>query len=488
MIFTNPLKVEYDESEYLNELPILKAKTCHPILDNIRNCLNDYLKNNYRYGINFVIIKDIVDREIEVKDEEITQSLSSPLYLGLVGTLIGIIFGLLSLYIEMNLGTKSTFAEADLGGLLQAVSLAVFASVSGLIITIVLSTYNYKKAIQQVLSGKNRQLSYLQTHLLPKLHSIEETGLSGLQLGLEKFTKNATKLSKEIVEAMNQTTDNLEKQINLVSKVEQIDVSKLSKYNIELFDKLDQNVEKFHAFSEYIDSLGKISNNLERFSDRTSNIDSIMEHIEKNFEVTSKLAGFLSSHLSEIEDSKNYAISFIGSAKENFDEFIGDVTKEFKESINAIKEQFLNISNNVEDSAGSFDSHLKDSYNYIKDAVKEMTDEYKKVFEDFLHDSTHVNQFKNLNELLKLDEIVSNTEGISNVLERINSSASQIDTTSNNTYYNVKDISQQLGKVRTVVNATSELNDTLNQLAQKLNNVRGYQRSSLLRFLKENIF
>ena len=67
------------------------------IIQRIREDINLYLLNNYGAAVNFSIIKDIIDREVDIKDEEISNSIPTPLYLGLAATMIGIIFGLFAM-------------------------------------------------------------------------------------------------------------------------------------------------------------------------------------------------------------------------------------------------------------------------------------------------------------------------------------------------------------------------------------------------------
>lgn len=68
----------------------------NPILKNIVNTVNDYLLKNQGAANDFATIKDIVDRNCDAIDDEISQRLPVPLYLGLMGTVLGIIIGRLS--------------------------------------------------------------------------------------------------------------------------------------------------------------------------------------------------------------------------------------------------------------------------------------------------------------------------------------------------------------------------------------------------------
>ena len=53
----------------------------------ILNSINGYLLRNKGAVSDFMLVKDIVDRNVDKVDDEISNSLPTPLYLGLMGTL-----------------------------------------------------------------------------------------------------------------------------------------------------------------------------------------------------------------------------------------------------------------------------------------------------------------------------------------------------------------------------------------------------------------
>ena len=95
IVFNDPVK----EENHPGELPFGGQKvrisvtetSGTGIIRRIKEDINLYLLNNYGAAVNFSIIKDIIDREVDVMDEEISNSLPTPLYLGLAATMVGII-------------------------------------------------------------------------------------------------------------------------------------------------------------------------------------------------------------------------------------------------------------------------------------------------------------------------------------------------------------------------------------------------------------
>ena len=137
---------------------LLESSSKNTIHLRIKDGINNYLINNFGSAVNYSIIKDIIEREIDTKDHQISQLIPIPLYLGLAATIIGIIFGLIAM---PGMGGETVNLSAvDI--LINGVKIAMFASLSGLFWTILLSSYVYSKASNKVLEDKNEQLTYLQ--------------------------------------------------------------------------------------------------------------------------------------------------------------------------------------------------------------------------------------------------------------------------------------------------------------------------------------
>jgi len=131
----NEKSVNTHTSDDVVKLSLVDTKGSNETINNVKVAINTYLINNFGAAVNFSIIKDIVDREINVKDEEIAQTVTLPLYLGLAATMIGIIFGLFSMP-ELNGDGFLNGVNAIIGG----VKIAMIGSLSGLFCTVFLSS------------------------------------------------------------------------------------------------------------------------------------------------------------------------------------------------------------------------------------------------------------------------------------------------------------------------------------------------------------
>lgn len=377
------------------KLSLVESKGQNNIIKDIKYGINTYLINNYGAVVNFSIIKDIIDREIEVKDEEVLQSISLPLYLGLSATMIGIIFGLFSMP-SLNDEGFTLAINALIGG----VKIAMIGSLFGLVCTTFLSSFVYKSAKRKLQKQKNDQITYLQAKLLPELLKAEDTGVSGLKASLDRFARLATNISESVMNSATKTEKNLQLQNELMIKVNNMDALKVSKFNLELFNKIDKNMDAFKDFSTYLSSLKKMTNQLEKFADRTSDIDNVVRNIDLNLEQSKEFSKFLTSHFEKIENSGESALKAVGIAETHFEKAILALNKRTEEMLE-----------NLYQSSGNHEVKLEKIYSDINDNLNQIATEY-------------VNQLRNTFDNSKLNfEKLENLE----YLDQINSSIIKIE-------------------------------------------------------------
>ncbi len=415
------------------DLSLLETSGQNDIIIRIKSTINSYLINNYGAAVNFSIIKDIIDREVDLKDEEITQSIPTPLYLGLAATMLGIIFGFLAMPEISGDGDEIFFT--GINALIQGVKYAMAASLLGLILTTILSSIIYKSAKKKVLKDKNQQLSYLQAELLPELIKAEDTGVSGLKASLDRFARVATQISDNVLIASNQTGENLVLQQEMMDKFEKMDMIKISNANLNLFSKLDENMNAFKEFSKYLSTMEAISVNLKEFASRTVAVDAIAGQINTSLQDSKKLSQFLTSHLDKIESSGMNALNAVNYADSHFRTSIENLTKEMAARIN-----------NMTASAIHHESDLKKIYEDIAIELKKSTTEHIKEFTKSYAEA--VPKFEQLDNLKELGPI-------KNVIE-----------TEAHSLKNDSDIHNQ-----NLINKITQLNDSINQLKRDFNTI-----------------
>lgn len=112
----------------------------NPVFDEIKKAINNYLSNNKGSVSDFHLMKDIVDRNCDAKEEEINTQIPVPLYLGLMGTMIGILVGIGYLVVSGELSALFDVEDGHSGiegvkALLGGVALAMISSILGIFLT-----------------------------------------------------------------------------------------------------------------------------------------------------------------------------------------------------------------------------------------------------------------------------------------------------------------------------------------------------------------
>jgi len=391
------------------------------IIQRIREDINLYLLNNYGAAVNFSIIKDIIDREVDIKDEEISNSIPTPLYLGLAATMIGIIFGLFA----MPEANGQHFSEG-IDALINGVKLAMFGSLSGLACTTILSSFVYKNAKRKISHDKNAQISYLQAKLLPELVKAEDTGVSGLKASLDRFARVATDISNNVLTAANQTRENIILQQEVIDKVGNLDVLKISKTNLELFNRLESNMIAFNKFSEYVSLMSQISENLKDFASRTRSVDNIVNQIDLSLQENNRLSRFLSSHFEKIETAGLAALKAVDLSDSHFKEAIEKLKTEtdncinqvfravnesashFSDAIEKLREETDNRISRLSRDAADNESKLTEIYHDISVRLTSVTSQHISEFQKAYSNAIpHFDQLDNLQILRKILEQVS---------------------------------------------------------------------------------
>jgi hypothetical protein len=391
------------------------------IIQRIKEDINLYLLNNYGAAVNFSIIKDIIDREVDIKDEEISNSIPTPLYLGLAATMIGIIFGLFA----MPESNGQHFREG-IDALINGVKLAMFGSLSGLSCTTILSSFVYKNAKRKISQDKNEQISYLQATLLPELVKAEDTGVSGLKASLDRFARVATDISDNVLIAVNQTRGNIVLQQQVIDKVGNLDVLKISETNLELFNRLESNMSAFNKFSEYVSLMNQISDNLKEFASRTRSVDNIINQIDHSLQENNRLARFLTSHFEKIETSGIAALKAVDMSDSHFKEAIEKLKAEtdncinqafravnessshFSDAIEKLREETDNRISRLSRDAADNESKLIDIYHDISVRLESVASQHISEFQKAYSNAIpHFDQLDNLQVLPKIQEQVS---------------------------------------------------------------------------------
>ncbi len=225
---------------------------------------NMYLCKNTGTSADLAVLQDICERKLDTIDDRIQSELNIPLYLGLGGTFIGIICGLLSLDLDsiLNIGGH----VSDLKDLLMGVGIAMIASFCGLSLMLI-NTYGiYSRKFAEVDSRKNDYFSFLRRELMPTLSNSMASSLNSLKGVLGNFVDEFGKSFSSNIESFHDsfellnenirlTNENLDKQDMVLAKIEGAALTRTAAKISETFTTLSDSADKFSVFNQYQEEL-----------------------------------------------------------------------------------------------------------------------------------------------------------------------------------------------------------------------------------------
>lgn len=239
------------DEDYINLSLIVSQKEGMPKgrLGKIIHRTNEYLCKNTGTSADLSVLRDISDNQKGALEDDIQNSLNMPLYLGLAGTIVGIITGLIGVDFNQIFGTTSNLD--GLQHLLYGVVATMFASLLGLGFTVYNSAISYKNAVSKSNEGTEEYINFLRRELMPLLSNSMASSLNSLKgvLGhfVDKFGRNLDAYA-DSTELLN---DNLEKQHLVLSEINKLSLTQTANKIAETFIQLKESADSLNVFRTY---------------------------------------------------------------------------------------------------------------------------------------------------------------------------------------------------------------------------------------------
>lgn len=351
----------YDEDEYEDFVNVSQIKVTaeNPTLNEICNALNMYLQKNKGAASDFHLMKDVVERYCDAEEEEISVQQPIPLYLGLMGTMVGIIVGIG--FIAVSGGLSSTSLMDNITSLMTCVAIAMAASLVGIFCTTLIS-WSSKSATTKVEADKNRFYSWLQTELLPVLSGNAVNALYLLQQNLTTFNQTFQSNISGLDKALAKVVESSKEQTELISLIKDIDIKRVAQANITVLKELKECTGEIavfnrylHNVSEYLTAVNELNGNINEHLNRTHAIEQMGEFFEREInqvqareqyinQVVANVDNALRKTVENLEESTKERITTLkNSSVEEFDALLkhfADQKAEFERQLQEQREEF----------------------------------------------------------------------------------------------------------------------------------------------------
>lgn len=330
----------------------------NPLIVKVVETINSYLLRNKGAVSDFNLIKDIVERNCDAVDEEINQQLPIPIYLGLMGTILGIIIGLWSIHF-----VPQDFMDS-VTDLIESVKLAMGCSFMGLLLTTILSAWFYRGAKAKLEEQKNELYTFIQIELLPQLSQDANSTILTMQAHLEKFNEGFSENVESFDLIMNQILNVFNSQVQLNEQLKEMDISQVASLNKNTLAELRRSMTEFEKFNQYLNLMNSFVQKTAQVTDsvndqlrRTDDIKYVVESMEENIENNRLVMEKLQNFLQKVE-AHNAIVTATSSLDDTLTDAIDQLKKHVQEQINSIQSHTSQASQDLEQLMHSERGHL----------------------------------------------------------------------------------------------------------------------------------
>ncbi|WP_162426094.1 hypothetical protein [Pontibacter pudoricolor] len=288
-------------------IDLIEARNSSETFSKIIRNTNEYLKRNKGAAADFDILKDVSERYSDALDSEVQSTVTTPLYIGLLGTFSGVIIGLSSLIwsglMSDDSGAAGSFiTDQNIPSFLFGVMIAMAGSFFGLLLTLV-GNHALKNARSIRDRNQNDYYTFLQTHLLPKLNSDMAASLSNLKSVLDSFNKDFLDKVLGFRPIVDTLTDNISTQKEFIEKLDKIGFTQMANANLQVFDKMKESEQLFQNFMNYQVALNE---SVRKGAELTNTISDVLGRLNSLQEGFDKVPGYLQKHDESIQRQVNF--------------------------------------------------------------------------------------------------------------------------------------------------------------------------------------
>lgn len=341
----------------------------NPLITKVIETINSYLLRNKGAISDYNLIKDIVERNCDALDEEVNQQLPVPLYLGLMGTVLGIILGLMVIDFDPDNFMNSV------SGLVGSVKWAMGCSFCGLLLTTLLSAWKYRGAKAKLEEQKNELYTFIQIELLPQLSQDANSTILTMQAHLERFNAGFSENVNGFDDIMNRILQAFDSQVRLTEELRHMDIARVANLNSQVLVELRNSMTEFEKFNQYLNMMNTfvrktaevtdaVNNQLRRTDDIKGVVTSMEENIENNRLVMEKLQNFL-----QRVEAHNSLIQTAADIDDTLTNAIDELRRHVQEQIDSIRLHTTEASQDLDQLLNSERGHL-DRLNKLDDLSK----------------------------------------------------------------------------------------------------------------------
>lgn len=425
------LSTEFDEWNTSVQITYANEKKKSKIFQSIVDAINNYLAKN-QGATDYSTLKDITDRQCDAVEAQIDTTAPVPIYIGLCGTLIGIVLGVgilgygggiesllgapavteqiitvdskseLPATAKLDIGQKAvvkstgnTYVLSEQGqwevyedagatgirDLLRGVAIAMLTTFIGVLLTII-GSFSYRNSTEDNERKKNKFLNWMQGELLPQMKHNMASTLAILQKNLTKFNKDFATNSQNLNKIFENINTTYKENATLLEAVQKLDVDGMAQANVRVLRELQsctEQINDLHTFlqqsNQYIARVESLNSNLSDHLDRTKLIENLGEFFKSEVEQIQLRKEAISKAVGDIDLEVQKSIEGLSKhTGKQYEELTGATSKQHLEFMKAIGAQQEALNKKLEETSLIIDElknlvDVKESMNKVADAT-----------------------------------------------------------------------------------------------------------------------
>jgi biopolymer transport protein ExbB/TolQ len=332
--------------ENAEEVEIISIEEVNrPEFQEIVDSINRYLINNKGVA-DFEIMKSNVERSVDRFHEAIVSQINVPMYIGLMGTFVGVVVGL------FNIGFRGGVSEDNINSFIGGVLIAMIASFIGLLLTVVSNAYIYRKGKAISERGKDAFLKFLEVDVLPYSGSGLADVVSMFRDNISKFNTSFGRNIKSFDEKLSYNISSLDKPVSLLANnITSIVDNTQSNYRILELLQSSGFQQMTAANLKLIEAINNTVPNINEFIKKQQELNIA---IEKTAMIVSTIEGVL-NRVKRFEES----INNLGSKIDNADYLGSDLLIKVNKKLEELDSQFALIKQHSQTTSGQIEVHLE---------------------------------------------------------------------------------------------------------------------------------
>lgn len=456
---TNRAMALVEEEDGSKQISVRAQVHSNKVFDEIIKTINRYLKNN-KGSADYAILKDITDRNCDAVEAQIEATSPLPVYIGLAGTLIGIIIGVgvlayqggidslldteSAVHVESVYETPSSLridgkkvvdAKGDtfvysvdeqewkeytdkgaegIKNLLQGVGIAMLTTLFGVIFTII-GAWSSKRSSKINEEKKNSFLSWLQSELLPQMTNDLGQVIFQMQRNLTKFNETFSSNTRQLDDVLKGINTSYHEHTKLLQEIDKLKVDEIATANIRVLQELQACTEEIGDLKQFV------SNSTEYLTKVESLNGQLSDHLDRT-KLIENLGRFFREEVMQIEQRKQAIGKSVADVDANMQRAFGQLRehtdREYQQLGTALATKHAEFLNAVEAQQEALNRKLEETSKLVEE-LKNLT-----AVKDSLEKVAQAEQNQN-NRIESLVQVsTAQNEKIASLLECVNKIAS----------------------------------------------------------------